>query len=68
MQEGENFTKEQIEDEIRKIKEAHAEDEGTYLSSKLNAIICEQSFVALGVISRALEITITELQILMGSY
>ncbi|KAE9456853.1 hypothetical protein C3L33_11242, partial [Rhododendron williamsianum] len=25
--EGENFTKEQIEDEIRKIKEAHAEDE-----------------------------------------
>uniref|UniRef100_A0A5B7BVQ0 Bms1-type G domain-containing protein n=1 Tax=Davidia involucrata TaxID=16924 RepID=A0A5B7BVQ0_DAVIN len=27
MMEGENFTKEQIEDEIRKIKEAHAEDE-----------------------------------------
>lgn len=28
MQEGENLSREQIEDEIRKIKEAHAEDEG----------------------------------------
>lgn len=31
MQDGENLTKEQIEDEIQKIKNAHAEDEGTYL-------------------------------------
>lgn len=28
MQEGDNLTKEQIEEEIKKIKEAHAEDEG----------------------------------------
>lgn len=33
MQEGENLTREQIEDEIKKIKEAHAEDEGISLSS-----------------------------------
>lgn len=31
MQEGENLTREQIEDEIKKIKEAHAEDEGIYV-------------------------------------
>ena len=31
MQEGESMTKEQIEEEIRKIKEAHAEDEGTFI-------------------------------------
>lgn len=31
MQEGENLTREQIEDEIKKIKEAHAEDEGMSL-------------------------------------
>lgn len=28
MQESENLTREQIEEEIKKIKEAHAEDEG----------------------------------------
>lgn len=28
MQESDSLTKEQIEEEIRKIKEAHAEDEG----------------------------------------
>lgn len=32
MQEG-DLTKEQIEEEIRRIKDAHAEDEGTSLSS-----------------------------------
>lgn len=31
MQEDENLTREQIEDEIKKIKAAHAEDEGTSL-------------------------------------
>lgn len=31
LQEGENLTREQLEDEIKKLKEAHAEDEGTCL-------------------------------------
>lgn len=31
MQEGDNLTKEQIENEIKKIREAHAEDEGNLL-------------------------------------
>ncbi|KAB2096427.1 hypothetical protein ES319_A01G107700v1 [Gossypium barbadense] len=31
MMEGDNMTREQIEDEIKKIKEAHAEDEGIYV-------------------------------------
>ena len=30
LQEGESLTKEQIEQEIKKLKEAHAEDEGIY--------------------------------------
>lgn len=36
LQEGENLTREQIEEDIRKIKAEHAEDEGTSLSSSLN--------------------------------
>lgn len=40
MQEGEILTREQIEDEIKKIKEAHAEDEGIFLLSILrNSIL-----------------------------
>lgn len=31
LQDDDNLTKEQIEDQIRKIKESHAEDEGTCL-------------------------------------
>ena len=52
MQEGENLTREQLEDEIKKIKEAHAEDEGIYVfftSSgvlfRASLIICCQLFV-----------------------
>jgi len=32
MQDGENLTREQIEDEIQRIKNAHAEDEGRSFS------------------------------------
>ena len=48
------MTKEQIKEEIRKIKEAHAEDEGTSVRSILNFLSLE-SFVAVGVLSRALD-------------
>lgn len=33
LQNGENMTREQLEHEIRKLKEAHAEDQGKYLSN-----------------------------------
>lgn len=39
LQEGENLTKEQIEDEIKKLKDAHAEDEGIYLFSRLLNVV-----------------------------
>ena len=39
IQEGE-MTKEQIEEEIRRIKEAHAEDEGTFSSLILESGVC----------------------------
>lgn len=32
LQDDDNLTKEQIAEEIRKIKEEHAEDEGTFIS------------------------------------
>lgn len=31
MQDAENLTKEQLKEEIQRIKEAHAEDEGNFL-------------------------------------
>ena len=39
MQEGENLSREQIEDEIKKIKEAHAEDEGIYVFWTNNSVL-----------------------------
>lgn len=38
LQEGENLTKEQLANEIQKIKQAHADDEGTYLFKKLYTV------------------------------
>lgn len=32
LQDGENLTREQLEEDIKKLKEAHAEDEGTFLA------------------------------------
>lgn len=47
MQDGENLTQEQIADEIKKIKNAHAEDEGTYLFPDLELVVYWKSLACL---------------------